>query len=231
VSSGGLGEPKFNIDGSAFTGAWGRPQRDGPALRATSIITYANWLIKNGNTSYVTSKLWPMIQLDLNYVQNNYQNQGFDLWEEVNSMSFFTTAVQHRSLREGILLANTLGQTSVVSGWTTAANGALCLLQVRCPPISVRLREMLTAYLELLEPFRQLHHCEHGWRSLRQGLEHAAGLDPHVRPDRWLRRNDLPAVLGPCAVEPQGLRRLLPKHLPDQQRHRFDCCRRHWSLP
>jgi glucoamylase len=131
VSSGGLGEPKFNIDGSAFTGAWGRPQRDGPALRATSIITYANWLIKNGNTSYVTSKLWPMIQLDLNYVQNNYQNQGFDLWEEVNSMSFFTTAVQHRSLREGILLANTLGQTSVVSGWTTAANGALCLLQVR----------------------------------------------------------------------------------------------------
>uniref|UniRef100_A0A8H7N451 glucan 1,4-alpha-glucosidase n=1 Tax=Bionectria ochroleuca TaxID=29856 RepID=A0A8H7N451_BIOOC len=28
--SGGLGEPKFNVDGTAFTGAWGRPQRDGP---------------------------------------------------------------------------------------------------------------------------------------------------------------------------------------------------------
>ena len=27
VSSGGLGEPKFNIDETAFTGAWGRPQR------------------------------------------------------------------------------------------------------------------------------------------------------------------------------------------------------------
>lgn len=27
VTSGGLGEPKFNIDESAFTGAWGRPQR------------------------------------------------------------------------------------------------------------------------------------------------------------------------------------------------------------
>lgn len=24
VSTGGLGEPKFNIDGSAFTGPWGR---------------------------------------------------------------------------------------------------------------------------------------------------------------------------------------------------------------
>ena len=27
VSSGGLGEPKFNVDETAFTGAWGRPQR------------------------------------------------------------------------------------------------------------------------------------------------------------------------------------------------------------
>ena len=27
VTTGGLGEPKFNIDGSAFTGPWGRPQR------------------------------------------------------------------------------------------------------------------------------------------------------------------------------------------------------------
>lgn len=27
VTTGGLGEPKFNINGTAFTGAWGRPQR------------------------------------------------------------------------------------------------------------------------------------------------------------------------------------------------------------
>jgi len=44
LSSGGLGEPKYNADGSAFTGAWGRPQRDGPALRATAMIAYSKWL-------------------------------------------------------------------------------------------------------------------------------------------------------------------------------------------
>lgn len=27
IVTGGLGEPKFNIDGSAFTEPWGRPQR------------------------------------------------------------------------------------------------------------------------------------------------------------------------------------------------------------
>jgi glucoamylase len=45
LSSGGLGEPKYNVDMTAFTGAWGRPQRDGPALRATALIDFGNWLI------------------------------------------------------------------------------------------------------------------------------------------------------------------------------------------
>jgi glucoamylase len=41
----GLGEPKFNVDMSAYTGSWGRPQRDGPALRAIILIDFGNWLI------------------------------------------------------------------------------------------------------------------------------------------------------------------------------------------
>ena len=68
LSSGGLGEPKFNVDESAFTGSWGRPQRDGPALRATALITYSKWLINNGYTSTATSLVWPIIQNDLSYV-------------------------------------------------------------------------------------------------------------------------------------------------------------------
>ena len=55
--------------------------------------------------------------------------ERFDLWEEVESSSFFTVAVQHRALREGITLATALGETSVVSGWTTQAGDLLCFLQ------------------------------------------------------------------------------------------------------
>lgn len=54
----------------------------------------------------------------------------FDLWEEVDSSSFFTTAVQHRSLREGSALATKLGETSVVSNFDTQADNLLCFLQV-----------------------------------------------------------------------------------------------------
>ncbi|KAK0487707.1 glucoamylase [Armillaria novae-zelandiae] len=136
VSSGGLGEPKFNIDLSAFTGAWGRPQRDGPALRSTALITYANWLIANGNTSYVSSTLWPVIKLDLGYVVSFWNQTGFDLWEEVSSSSFFTTAVQHRSLREGAALATALGDTTATQYTTQAAN-ILCFLQSYWNPSSL----------------------------------------------------------------------------------------------
>ncbi|CAK5262997.1 unnamed protein product [Mycena citricolor] len=136
VSTGGLGEPHYNIDETPFTGAWGRPQRDGPALRATSIIEYANWVLKNTSASNVLSTLWPIIKLDLDYVAADWNQTTFDLWEEVNSSSFFTTAVQHRALREGAALAKALGQTAVISNYLAQADNLLCFLQSYWNPTS-----------------------------------------------------------------------------------------------
>ena len=130
VSTGGLGEPKFNIDETAFNGDWGRPQRDGPALRSTSIIRFANHLLARGNATWVRNHLWPVLKLDLGYVADSWNLTGFDLWEEVDASSFFTTAVQHRSLREGIALATALGDPdNTVAEWTIQADNALCFLQ------------------------------------------------------------------------------------------------------
>lgn len=72
VTTGGLGEPKFNVDYSAFTENWGRPQRvrtrfvwvpcfrhliltthpnslpqDGPALRATTLMGVGYTLLES----------------------------------------------------------------------------------------------------------------------------------------------------------------------------------------
>lgn len=94
------------------------------------MITFANHLLANNNQSFVTQTLWPIIENDLGYVQNNWNETTFDLWEEIDSSSFFTTAVQHRALREGAALATVLGQTSTGSGYTTQADSLLCFLQV-----------------------------------------------------------------------------------------------------
>lgn len=138
----GLGEPKFNADGTAFTGAWGRPQRDGSALRATALITYATWLIANGrgtsltdaaangttsDTVDPTALLWPVISNDLNYVGQYWNQTGFDPWEETGGSSFFTIAVQHRALVEGNTLARKIKKSC--PGCVSEAPQILCFLQ------------------------------------------------------------------------------------------------------
>ncbi|KAF2136267.1 carbohydrate-binding module family 20 protein [Aplosporella prunicola CBS 121167] len=123
----GLGEPKFNVDKTQFTGAWGRPQRDGPALRATAVIAYARWLVANGYTDTAHDVLWPVIRNDLSYVAQYWNQTGFDLWEEVQGSSFFTIAVQHRALVEGSALAAQLGETCAYCD--SQAPQTLCFLQ------------------------------------------------------------------------------------------------------
>ncbi|KAK1245295.1 hypothetical protein MKX08_004924 [Trichoderma sp. CBMAI-0020] len=123
----GLGEPKFELTLSQFTGNWGRPQRDGPALRAIALIGYSKWLISNNYQSTVSNIIWPIVRNDLNYVAQYWNQTGFDLWEEVNGSSFFTVANQHRALVEGATLAATLGQSG--SSYSTVAPQILCFLQ------------------------------------------------------------------------------------------------------
>jgi glucoamylase len=123
----GLGEPKFNVDLTAFTGSWGRPQRDGPPLRATALILYANWLIENGQRTKALNNVWPVIETDLAYTARFWNQTGYDLWEEVNGSSFFTISASHRALIEGAALAEELGQTG--NNWAASAPQVLCFAQ------------------------------------------------------------------------------------------------------
>ena len=123
----GLGEPKFEVDGIAFTGSWGRPQRDGPALRATALTAYSQHLISAGDNLMVSSTIWPILSNDLSYVAQYWNQTTFDLWEEVQGSSFFATAVQHRALVEGAALAQQIGESC--PGCKAQAPAISCLLQ------------------------------------------------------------------------------------------------------
>ncbi|KAJ8662534.1 hypothetical protein O0I10_001495 [Lichtheimia ornata] len=109
-----LGEPKFNKDGSSYTGAWGRPQNDGPAERASTFIQIAEAL--KDNSSFVDDTLKPAIQRDLDYVSSLWSETCFDLWEEVQGLHFFTLMVMRRALNDG---AKFLGNDSYA---TTASD-------------------------------------------------------------------------------------------------------------
>ncbi|KAA8574592.1 hypothetical protein EYC84_006034 [Monilinia fructicola] len=127
ASGAGLAEPKYYTNETAFLGEWGRPQRDGPALRATALISFANDRLALGQNATVKDVIWPIVQNDLAYVSQYWNLSGYDLWEEINGSSFFTTAVQHRALVEGAKFATDLGESC--PNCESQAPEVLCRLQ------------------------------------------------------------------------------------------------------
>ncbi|KTC90771.1 glycoside hydrolase family 15 protein [Fluoribacter dumoffii] len=112
-----LGEPKFYIDGYPFEGPWGRPQNDGPALRASVLIRFAQLLLDENEVEYVRSNLYDknldpdsmgVIKMDLEYTAHHWSDKNYDLWEEVLGHHFFTAMVQQKALQEGAALARRL---------------------------------------------------------------------------------------------------------------------------
>ncbi|CAE6478283.1 unnamed protein product [Rhizoctonia solani] len=132
-ADGGLGEPKFNVDGSPFEGDWGRPQRDGPALRAITLIRYANYLLDRGTSAdrdfvsrflynHDTSSGNSIIKNDLEYTSVSCFDPSFDLWEEQYSLHFFTLVVCRRALGAGAALATRLGDSGAADWYQQQFN-------------------------------------------------------------------------------------------------------------
>lgn len=119
----GFGEPKFYVDGTAYSLPWGRPQNDGPALRALALVKWAEIRIDEGFLSEVQNQLYDgkiptktVIKNDLEYVAAHWSEASFDLWEEVLGDHFFTRWVQRSALLKGAQLAQKLGDLGA-SDW------------------------------------------------------------------------------------------------------------------
>lgn len=101
ASPAGPGEPKFHVNGEPFTGPWGRPQNDGPALRASLFMRLGQILLDAGYAQYFYQRIWPIIESDLRYVSEVWANANFDLWEEIKGDHFYTRMVQLHALQKG----------------------------------------------------------------------------------------------------------------------------------
>lgn len=113
--SGGPGEPKFNVDGSPFVGPWGRPQNDGPALRAITLIRFARALITESKTEEIR-RVSSIIKYDLEFVSHHWREACFDLWEEIKGHHFYTLINQYQALVDGSSYLALLGDTGA-SEW------------------------------------------------------------------------------------------------------------------
>ena len=97
----GLGEPKYNINCTAFNGSWGRPQNDGPALRGIILFQIIE-LFSYKYETIIQQLILPIIIRDLEYTLNNYRKVSFDIWEEKKGWHFYTRLVQLKFLKDCI---------------------------------------------------------------------------------------------------------------------------------
>jgi len=123
-----LGEPKFYVNGDAYLEPWGRPQNDGPALRAITLIKFANTLLDLGETELVKNLFYnssipatSIIKRDLEFVSHHFNEISFDYWEEVIGYHFSTEMVQRRSLIEGAKLARRLNDDAAADWYMSAS--------------------------------------------------------------------------------------------------------------
>ena len=114
-AQGKIGEPKFYVDGRAYDKPWGRPQNDGPALRAIALIEFAHKLLDENKEKVVRKYLYTrhmpaqsVIKTDLEYISHEWHNPCVDLWEERWGHHFYTQMVQRKALLHGAKLARRL---------------------------------------------------------------------------------------------------------------------------
>ncbi|KAM3076149.1 hypothetical protein ACMFMG_006337 [Clarireedia jacksonii] len=92
-----------------------------------ALMSFGNARLELGQNTTVKDIIWPVVRNDLAYVAQYWNLSTFDLWEEVNGSSFWTTAVQHRALVEGAKFATAVGDSC--PDCDSQAPHILCMLQ------------------------------------------------------------------------------------------------------
>ncbi len=136
-SRSGLGEPKYEMDGRAFDGPWGRPQDDGPAEEASTLIALAAEFIKEGRPELARALYGDSnggIKAGLEYVSHRWRQTSFDVWEEVKAHHFDTAMAQRYAMLEGAWLARTLGDTGAADWYAAQARGIEAQLERHWDP-------------------------------------------------------------------------------------------------
>jgi len=123
-----LGEPKFNIDGTLWTGQWSRPQPDGAAYQAIFLAKMAQVLLdEGGHEDFVLANIYhssqesSLLKDNLEYTAKNWSSMSIGPWEELLGFHFPVEAVQRRALLDGAALALRLNDPNAAHYYQNSA--------------------------------------------------------------------------------------------------------------
>jgi glucoamylase len=119
------GETRVNPDGTLDISGWPRPQNDGPALRALSVL---GWLQNDRLDNEARGAADALLQADLGYTLSNWRKPCFDIWEEEQGLHYYTLRVAAAALEGGADWYGQLGQTGRAIACRSDAKSILSLL-------------------------------------------------------------------------------------------------------
>ncbi|MDQ0391169.1 glycoside hydrolase family 15 protein [Labrys monachus] len=92
------GETRVNPDGSLDISRWNRPQHDGIAARALTVLRWAAGAALGAEDREAIDRL---LQEDLDFVLAHWREPSFDIWEEEKAHHYYTLRIQGAALEEG----------------------------------------------------------------------------------------------------------------------------------
>jgi glucoamylase len=117
-----LGEARHNPDGSLDVLKWGRPQNDGPALRALAVMRF---FALDAFRAQAKDSALTLLRYDLDYTLSHWRQPCCDLWEETIGFHYHTRLVQQAALAAGATFFDAEGDTERAQTCTAAASALL----------------------------------------------------------------------------------------------------------
>jgi glucoamylase len=91
-------ETRVNPDGTLDISSWPRPQNDGPALRA---LTLLRWNRSTRFDADLGAAIAALLRADLAYTQRHWRDCCFDIWEEEQGLHYYTLCLAAAALDAG----------------------------------------------------------------------------------------------------------------------------------
>jgi glucoamylase len=91
-------ETRVNPDGTLDISSWPRPQNDGPALRA---LTLLRWSRSTRFDAPLAAAVSALLRADLAFTQKHWRDACFDIWEEEKGLHYYTLCIAAAALETG----------------------------------------------------------------------------------------------------------------------------------
>jgi glucoamylase len=113
-------DTRVNPDGTLDISSWGRPQYDGPALRA---LTLLRWQRGTRFDATLSAAMSVLLRADLAFTRRRWRDSCFDIWEEEKGLHYYTLCVAAAALEAGAgwLQAAGHGEEAQAAGAETEA--------------------------------------------------------------------------------------------------------------